>query len=171
MKIYLSPIKESDGNLIVRWRNSPKVKEHCFTKGDVTLESNAKFYKENILTGKYKQYLVNRVEEQYDVASYPIATVYLKDIDNENKRCELCIFTSDDEEWNTESQKIAIEMLLKKAFDEFKMHKVYSYVYAKNTDEITLLKESGMNEEAILKKEAMLNGKFEDVIRLCAVID
>ena len=86
-------------------------------------------YPEVALTnGQFKNF-VERIDENVGVSSYPIATVYLKDIDRNNKRCELCIFTSDDEEWNTESQSMAIKMLLEKAFKEYGMHKVYSYVF------------------------------------------
>lgn len=169
MRIFLRKITPDDGNLIVHWRNSPNVKKHCFTKSDVTLESNKLFYDNYIKSGKYLQYIVERVEEQFGVASYPISTVYLKDIDNENNRCELCIFTSDDEEWNTESQSIAVKEMLDKAFDELGMHKVYSYVFAEFGDEIELLKSSGFEYEAILKKEAKEeNGEYVDVVRLAA---
>jgi len=142
MKIYLRPIHEDDGKLIVKWRNSSNVSNHCFTKSKITEETNLKFYKENVETGKYVQFIVERIEEQSGAASYPIATCYLKDIDKNNKRCELCIFTSDDEEWNTESQSIAVKMLIDKAFNEYEMHKVYSYVFYKFIDEAELLKKA-----------------------------
>lgn len=167
MEIYLRPIKLEDGNLIVKWRNSSKVRNHSFTKTPLTIESNKVFYTNNIITGKYQQYIVERIDEPFCVASYPISTVYLKDIDNENHRCELCIFTSDDEEWNTESQMIAVKLMVEKAFNEFDMHKIYSYVFAKFPDEVELLKNSGFEIESILKKEAFdENGNYMDVIRM-----
>lgn len=170
MRIYLRPVTEEDGELIVRWRNAPNVSSHCFTKNKITLESNRRFYKEYIETGKYVQFIVERMEEQFGVASYPIATCYLKDIDYNNKRCELCIFTSDDEEWNTESQSIAVKMLIDKAFNELGMHKVYSYVFYKFLDEAELLKRAGFESEAILKEEAIdENGNYVDVVRFAIV--
>ena len=170
MRIYLRPVTEEDGELIVRWRNAPNVSSHCFTKNKITLESNRRFYKEYIETGKYVQFIVERMEEQFGVASYPIATCYLKDIDYNNKRCELCIFTSDDEEWNTESQSIAVKMLVDKAFNELGMHKVYSYVFYKFLDEAELLKGAGFESEAILKEEAIdENGNYVDVVRFAIV--
>lgn len=168
MRIYLRSITKDDTDLIVKWRNSLKVSSHCLNKQPITRESHLDFYEKNILTGYYKQYIVERIEEQTGVVSYPIATVYLKDMDMYNKRCELCIFTSDDEEWNTDSQAIAIRMLLDKAFDEFDMHKVYSYVFYKFIDEAELLKKAGFTTEAILKSEAKdYGGNFEDVVRFC----
>lgn len=172
MRIYLRPITKKDTELIVKWRNTPKVAAHCLNKKNITRESHLEFFEKNIETGFYQQYIVERVEEDFSVASYPIATVYLKDIDRFNKRCELCIFTSDDEEWNTESQSIAVKMLLEKAFDELGMHKVYSYVFYKFIDEAELLKSAGFTTEAILKNEAVNeNGDYDDIVRLSIIRD
>lgn len=166
MRIFLRPVKESDGPSIVRWRNDPYVRSHCMDKTPITEESNTNFYKANILTGKYKQYIVECLDDITGVCSYPIATVYLKDMDHGNQRCELCIFTSSDIEWQSEGQIIAIKQLIEKAFNEFDMHKVYSYVFKKYPDEIEVLKKAGFSEEAVLKEEAKSkSGHFEDIIR------
>lgn len=166
MRIYLRPITEEDGSLIVKWRNEPSVSSHCLNQKPITLESNLEFFRSKVQTGQYLQYIVERVDEDYGVASYPIATVYLKDIDPTNKRCELCIFTSDDQEWNTESQSIAVKQLLEKAFQELGMHKVYSYVFYKYLDEAELLKRAGFTTEAILKNEAIdADGNYQDIVR------
>ena len=167
MQIFLRPITEGDGPNIVRWRNDPEVLSHCLDKTHITEESNRAFYKANIETGKYKQYIVECVESYSGVCTYPIATVYLKDMDYGNKRCELCIFTSSDVEWKPEGQTIAVEQLVKKAFEEFGMHKVYSYVFRKFPKEVDLLRNAGFAIEATLKNEAMNEkGDFEDLIRL-----
>lgn len=172
MRIYLRPITLADGAAIVKWRNSNDVSSHCFDKTPITIESNAAFFKNFIESGKYKQYIVERIDEDFGVSSYPIATVYLKDFDKVNHRCELCIFTSNDEEWNTESQSIAIKLLLDKAFTEFGMHKVYTYVFAENKDEVALMKRAGLEEEAVLKEEAInLAGEYVDVLRMTILVE
>lgn len=166
MRIYLRPITLDDGPNIVKWRNTPSVKAHCLNQKPITLESNESFFRAYIETGHYQQYIVERIDEDFGVSSYPIATVYLKDIDRTNRRCELCIFTSDDQEWNTESQGIAVKMLLQKAFDELNMHKVYSYAFYKFMNEASLLKKAGFTTEAIFKEEAInADGEYEDIVR------
>ena len=136
-------------------------------KAPITEESNQKFFKEYVATGKYNQFIVERIDEEFRLASYPIATVYLKDMDYGNKRCELCVFTSDDSEWLADGQSLAIKMLLEKAFNEYGMHKVYSYVFYKYADEVELLKSAGFSVETILKEEALgENGEYEDIVRL-----
>ena len=167
MKIFLRPIEEKDGPSIVRWRNNPDVLSHCLDKTLITEESNAVFYKANILTGKYKQFIVECLDEVTGVCTYPIATVYLKDMDYGNKRCELCIFTSSDVEWSPKGQTMAIEMLTEIAFKEYGMHKVYSYVFSKFPDEVELLRKAGFVVEGTLKEEAANEkGGYDSLIRL-----
>ena len=171
MKIYLRPVTLEDGPCIVKWRNTHKVRNHSFDKSAITLESNARFYHFNVETGKYKQFIAERIDEDFGVSSYPIATVYLKDMDESNRRCELCVFTSDDMEWNNESQSLAIRLLLEKAFREYGMHKVYTHVYTSNEDEVALMKRAGFIEEVVLREEAIdLDGNYVDITRL-SIID
>jgi len=170
MKIFLRSITAYDSEQIIKWRNDERVLSHCMIKTPITLESHNKFYEEYILTEKYKQFIVERVEEECGVASYPIATVYLKDIDYGNKRCELCIFTSCDSEWIEESQSIAIRMLVEKAFTEYGMHKIYTYAFYRNNEEVELLKLGGFKVEAILKMEARnQEDEYEDIVRLSII--
>lgn len=167
MKIVLRPITLQDGVHLVKWRNDEIVINHCLSRATITEESNKEFFEKNVLTGKYKQFIVERLNEDFPIVAYPIATVYLKDMDYTNKRCELCIFTSTDTEWEPESQSIAIRMLVEKAFKEYGMHKVYSYVFFKYPEEVDLLKNAGFSSEAILREEALnAEGKYEDVVRL-----
>jgi len=169
MRIVLRPITLQDGESLIRWRNDEKVLNHCLSRAKITEESNREFFKNFVETGKYKQFMVERLADDYPI-SYPIATVYLKDMDYTNKRCELCIFTSTDTEWAPESQSLAIKMLVDKAFNEYGMHKVYSYVFYKFPEEVDLLKNAGFSSEAILKDEALNEeGKYEDIVRLSII--
>ena len=170
MKILLRPISLQDGVHLVKWRNDERVINHCLSRATITEESNKEFFEKNVLTGKYKQFMVERLNEDFPMVAYPIATVYLKDMDYTNNRCELCIFTSTDTEWEPESQSMAIHMLVEKAFNEYGMHKVYSYVFYKFPDEVELLKNAGFSSEAILKEEALnADGKYEDIVRLSII--
>ena len=164
MRIFLRPITENDAAHIVKWRNSEKVLKHCMTKTPITMESHMQYYRDKVLTGKNIQFIVERVEEELGLAAYPIATIYLKDVDRENHRCELCVFTSSDIEWETEGQVLATKMLLEKAFNEYGMHKVYSRVFY--NEGIEMLKQAGFSLESVLKEEVFMDGKYLDIYRL-----
>lgn len=164
MRIFLRPITENDAVHIVKWRNSEKVLKHCMTKAPITMESHMQYYRDRVLTGKNIQFIVERVEEELGLAAYPIATIYLKDVDRENHRCELCVFTSSDIEWEMEGQVLATKMLLEKAFNEYGMHKVYSRVFY--NEGIEMLKAAGFSLESVLKEEVLMDGKYQDIYRL-----
>lgn len=164
MRIFLRPITENDAAHIVKWRNSEKVLKHCMTKTPITMESHMQYYRDRVLTGKNIQFIVERVEEELGLAAYPIATIYLKDVDRENHRCELCVFTSSDIEWEMEGQVMATKMLLEKAFNEYGMHKVYSRVFY--NEGIEMLKQAGFSLESVLKEEVFMDGKYQDIYRL-----
>lgn len=165
MRIFIRPITEKDGVHIVKWRNSEKVLKDCMTKTPITLESHMQYYRDRVLTGKNIQFIVERIEEELGLAAYPIATIYLKDVDYDNNRCELCVFTSSDVEWEVESQLMAIKMILEKAFGQYGMHKVYSRVFF--NEGIELLKTAGFSLESVLKSEVMIDGEYHDIYRMC----
>lgn len=164
MRIFLRPITEKDAANIVKWRNSEKVHQHCMSRSPITMESHMKYYHDKVLTGKNIQFIVERIEEELGLAAYPIATIYLKDVDNENHRCELCVFTSSDVEWETEGQVLATKMILEKAFNEYGMHKVYSRVFY--NEGIEMLKSAGFTLESVLKSEVMIDGEYKDIYRM-----
>ena len=169
LRVYLRPIEEQDAEMIVKWRNSDYVRSHSLSKKPITVESHMRHFWEHVQTGHYRQFIVERADE-IGVVFYPIATVYLKDVDVENKRCELCVFTSADQEWVEECQIEGIRLLIKKAFDEYEMHKVYTYVFCKYPEEVKLLEQAGLSIEAKLTKEAReLDGTYSDLYRMSIV--
>lgn len=167
MKIVLREITIEDGSYIVKWRNDVKVIRHCIDKTVITEELNTRFFNDNITTGKVKQFIVERTDEEYGgIFAYPIGTIYFKDIDYQNHKCEIGMFPSDDDEWNSESQHIAVCLMIKKAYQEYYMNKVYVYVFADCNKEIELLTECGFVREGIFKSEILDNNNYRDVIRL-----
>lgn len=164
MRIFIRPITEKDAANIVKWRNSEEVHKHCMSKAPITLESHMQYYREKVLTGKNLQFIVERVEEEQGLAAYPIATIYLKDVDYENHCCELCVFTSSDIEWEVESQVFATKLILEKAFHDYKMHKVYARTFY--NEGIEMLKSAGFTLESVLKSEVMIDGEYRDIYRL-----
>lgn len=169
VKVYLRPIAEQDTDLIVKWRNSEYVRSHSLSKRPITRESHMKYYRDHVLTGHYRQFIVERADE-IGVVFYPIATVYLKDVDIENQRCELCVFTSADQEWIEDCQIEGIKLLIRKAFEEYGMHKVYTYVFCKYPEEVALLEKTGFEIEARFMNEAReLDGSYADIYRMSIV--
>ena len=79
------------------------------------------------------------------------------------------MFPGEDEEWNSESQKLAVEQMLEMAKDDFGMHKIYAYVYADCNEEVELLKNCGFSVEAEFTDEICYNGFYRNLLRLVVI--
>lgn len=166
MKIVLREVRIEDGVNIARWRNSINVVRHCIDKTVISEESNKKFFEKMIIPGKYKQYIVEKYDDEFGgIFTYQIGTIYFKDIDLENKKCELGLFPSDDEEWNSEGQELALKKMVEIAFNEMHIHKVYAYVYSDCEEENKLFEKCGFKIEGKFISEIYEAGIFRDVLR------
>lgn len=170
MSIWLRSIKKNDSKYIVEWRNNNKVRNHLLHNEPITEESNLMFYNDNVLTQKYYQYIVEQTDENFPQISYPIATVYIKNIDCINERCEIGFFPCQRIEWQGKTQQEAITLLIEKICKEHKIHKVYTYVFADCLDELSLFLQIGFKQEGYYKDEIKTNNsKYRDLVRLSFV--
>lgn len=167
MDIVLRELNIEDGILIAKWRNSPEILQNCINRTVITDESFRIYYEKNIITGKYIQYMVDRYDKEMPNYLYSIGSVFLRNIDKINKRCELGILPSTDFEWNEEGKIKALKILVKKCFEEMGFHKIYSYMFADALEEIKMFMNVGFSKEAKLEAEILMDdGSYRDLIRM-----
>lgn len=65
MRFFLREVKLEDGKNIVNWRNNRNVITHCIDKTLITEESNERFYHEYVETGRVKQFIIERSDEEW----------------------------------------------------------------------------------------------------------
>lgn len=175
VRIYLREVTMEDSKHIINWRNNPAVLNYCIDQSIITEESFADFYEEKIRTSQYRQYMVEKVGNDSRggaLFSYQIATIFIRYLDEKNKKCEFGILPSPDYEWDDEAKVMAIRMMIKKAFEEFGCHKIYATVFADSFGEIKTLKKGGFVHEAYLEDEILSeDGTYRDLIRLKAMKD
>lgn len=152
MRVYLREVSKSDSKNIAVWRNDSAISNHLLDNGEISEESSAIFYERNVITGKYIQYIVEKVEGEYGVFSYPVGTIYLKNFNTLEKTCEIGLFPSNDNEWNDQAKEMAIKALIEKVFREMDYDKIYTQVFGDCQDEWQLLKNVGFTIDAISKK-------------------
>lgn len=160
--IYLRPLTLDDTDYIISWRNSPDISQRLFNQEKLTKKMHLKFYQDNIETGKYVQYMIERIDES-NVCSYPIGTAFFKNIDLWNQKCEYGIFTKDMDEWRSEFGYLPTLLMLKKAFVEMNMNKVYAYVFSDSEEEIAVYQKCGLKIEGELRQEIKSHNKYRDV--------
>lgn len=170
VKVALRKITLDESPYIIKWRNNPETLKNCIDRRLLTEESNRAFFEEYVASGKYIQYIVDKAVEGFEgIASYPIASVFLKNIDTVNNKCELGILPSDDTDWDDIGKEMAIKALLDIAFSTYRMNKVYAHVFADVREEIEVFKKAGFVHEAYLESEVLDDeGNYRDIVRLKA---
>lgn len=158
-RINLRSITPDDTAYIVKWRNSPCVQKYFIYREKITAESHMKYFKENIETGKIKQFVI--VEKSTET---PIGCVYLRDIDLQNDNAEFGIFIGEKEYRGKGFGKESAQLICKYAFEELNLHKIMLRVLPFNAIAVKMYEIIGFKQEANLKEHAKIDGKYEDVI-------
>ncbi len=157
--IYLSPITYEDTEDIVRWRNKPCVREHFIYRTTFTRETHEKWMKSRVETGEVVQYIIfDKTTDQ------KIGSVYLRDIDRSNRKCEFGIFIGEEEFLSRGFGREAAELLTEFAFSELAMHKVYLRLLAHNLRAFRSYQKAGFIQEGISKDDVWIDGIPHDVI-------
>ena len=65
MRFFLREVTLEDGKNIVNWRNNRNVITHCIDETLITEEYNECFYHEYVETGRVKQFIIERSDEEW----------------------------------------------------------------------------------------------------------
>ncbi len=158
-KITLRPIQYSDTNDIVRWRNKDFVRSNFVFQELFTNEIHDNWMKTKVDTGEVVQFIISSAENGNSVGS-----VFLRDIDKVNNKAEYGIFIGEEEALGKGFGSEAAAMIIKYAFEELGLHKVFLRVFAHNTRAIKSYKNAGFAEEGCFKDDVRINGKYYDMV-------
>lgn len=102
-KIILRDITYEDTPLIVKWRNNKRVRDNFIYREVFTEEIHNGWMKNKVETGEVCQLIILEKLSDGDDGSLkngegrPVGSVYLRDIDNQNKTAEYGIFIGEDD--------------------------------------------------------------------------
>ena len=99
-----------------------------------------------------------------------MGSVFLRDIDYQNKKAEYGIFIGEDTARGKGIGTEAAKSIVQYGFAELKLHKIFLRVLADNKGAIKSYENAGFVQEAYLKDEVLLNGEYRDIV-LMAVIN
>lgn len=157
--IKLRPITIEDTDNILKWRNSSQVKKYFCMQSDLTRKEHEWWLENKVKSGKAIQFIINLKKEQKD-----IGTIYIRDIDSENKNGEFGIYIGESDLRGMGYGTMAMDLIVKYAFLEKKLHKVYLRVLSDNERAKECYKKNGFVEEGVFKEHVYKQGKgFVDV--------
>lgn len=162
--IYLRLMSEEDTGDIIRWRNSEAVRSKFIYRGEFTEESHNHWIKTMVETGKVVQTIICDAQTNKSLGS-----VYIRDIDTVHKKGEYGIFIGEEEARGRGVGTTAAKLMIRYAFEELDLHKLFLRVLAENVRAIKSYEKAGFIKEAYLRDEVFLDGEYRDIV-LMAVI-
>ena len=157
--VSIRPITEADTAKIVRWRNAPSVMEHFIYRTPLTEEGHLNWFHNRVQTGEVAQFMI--IDEE---ASEEVGSVYLRDIDYDNKKCEYGIFIGEDSCRGKGIGTAAAKLALDYAFETLGLNRVYLRVFAENIRAQKSYEHAGFVTEGTFRDDVIIDSKAYDMV-------
>ena len=144
-KISIRPIEFGDTDLIVKWRNSDAVRLNFIDRRELTKEIHENWMNTKVLVGNVVQFIIC-------VDGTPVGSVYLRDIDKKHQKAEFGIFIGEELKQGHGIGQEAGKQILKYAFDELNLNRVFLRVLAENEHAINCYKKIGFVQEGYARE-------------------
>ncbi|MBO4775571.1 MAG: GNAT family N-acetyltransferase [Lachnospiraceae bacterium] len=155
-EVKIRPITYDDTEDIIRWRNSDYVRSRFIDQRLFTKESHEYWLKNFVETGKVAQFIILLDDE-------PVGSVYLRDIDNDEKSAEYGIFIGEESARGKHVGTKAAKLILSYAFNELKLDKIFLRVYKDNPGAIKSYENAGFKKNG-RSEDVEVNGEVREVI-------
>lgn len=156
-RVTLRPLAGDDADDVVRWRNLPDVHAQLFSDRPPTREEHLRWFQS--LDDRRREYVI-----EDSVSATAIGTVGLSQIDRRHRKAEFGIVIGEPEYRGKGFAWAASQELLRLAFDELGLHRVYLRVFADNQRAIILYERLGFVREGQQRDDAFKDGRFRDVV-------
>ena len=161
----LRELKEKDVEGMLEWMHSDKTKE-IFVKdfNSLTREQVLNFIKNSSNSDTELHYACVDDNDNY------LGTISLKNIDNNKKNAELAISFREKAQ-GTGAASFAINELLKKAFNDLNLNKIYLCVLETNKRAIAFYNKIGFKLEKVSKNYIIKNSQYINLLWYQILID
>ena len=163
-RIYLRPIAAEDTDMVLEWRNSKAVVGNFIYRKPITKGEHIDWLKNKVDKGLVHQFIICD-----NVENTPYGCVYMQHLDEENNKAESGIFLGEDKKRSKGIGTEAAKMALDYCFRQLNVHKVVARVPAFNKASLRMHEKAGYIQEAYLKDELYIDGKYEDLVLFGAV--
>lgn len=165
-KVVLRPITDADTDFIVRWRNTPSVRENFIFRQTFTHEVHRNWLKTKVATGEVVQYII--VDK---AAGTPVGSVYFRDVDHTFNSAEYGIFIGEEcargKGFGTETACLFTDF----GFAVLGLHRISLRVLAENTPARRSYAAAGFTEEGIFRDMVRLDGEYRDVVFMAKIAE
>lgn len=159
---HLRPLIEADAADVVRWRNDPEVNRFLNHKKELTINDHLNWFHQAYMQTNDRMYLIEDARSKK-----PIGTVSIYNIDIENSHAEWGRLIIEEAEYLNGFFAIDVELaILKHAFNDMKLHKLYCTLLDENTRLLPQHKNFGFVEERVARQHIKKGESFHDLLYL-----
>lgn len=158
-KVRLRPIERDDLPRFVKWFADPQVRQHLAVYLPFSLAEEERWF----------EGLLGRIERQEDVVlaieaadGVHIGSLGLHSINWKDRNAELGIVIGDRTYWNQGLGSEAIRALLRVAFQEMNLHRVFLKVDVENARGVRCYEKAGFQREGVLRDAVFKQGSYGD---------
>ena len=160
-RLILKPLseKELDGNY-VNWLNDKEVCKYN-SHGDrtYTREMAVEFINSIKNDSTKEVYAVYHIQDNIHIGN-----ISLQQIDRHNQSVEIAFLFGEKDYWGKGYASESAELLIKRAFEDLKLHRIYFGTSEFNTGMQKVGEKLGFQKEGTLKDAQFKNGKFNNIV-------
>ena len=158
-KIKLRFMTREDTDLIVKWRNNPRVRYNFIYQDLFTPEGHLHWFDTMIDTGKAIQFIICEMDTER-----PIGSVYFRDISAQHHKAEYGIFIGEDDAVGKGIGSEVCRLACDYGFRVENWHKIILRAFAENQAALRSYEKAGFQREALLKDEVCIDGVYRDIV-------
>lgn len=163
-KIRLRLMNGQDADLIVHWRNNPRVRNNFIYQKPFTREGHENWVRTMVDTGKVVQFIIEDIS-----TGQPVGSVYFRDIDKEHLKAEYGIFIGEDSAVGKGVGSEAARLAVQYGFEELGLHKIFLRAFADNVGAIRSYEKAGFVKEGYFKDDVCIDGRFKDLVFMAII--
>jgi UDP-4-amino-4,6-dideoxy-N-acetyl-beta-L-altrosamine N-acetyltransferase len=157
-EIYLRPVDMEDIDSFVLWLNDEEVRQYLMRSSPLN-KIREKEFVESLYKDNQNIVLGITLKENDQL----IGNIGLHKISIPFRQASLGIFIGDKSCWSKGYGTEALNLMLKHAFDQLNLHRVFLTVLSFNTRAIRAYEKVGFKREGIFREHMFRNGKYYDV--------
>lgn len=167
--VKLRPLTIDDLDKVMEWVNDPEVVGNLANFTTPISRDEEKKYLERLLASQNDK--VFAIEDATDGFDTYIGNIGLHEIHWPTRKARLGIIIGKKEFWGHGYAQAATKQVLRLAFDQYNLHKVWLLALEDNEKTKHLNEKLGFKPEGVLRDEYFLKGRYHNMVRMSMLED
>ncbi len=160
-KVKLRPLERKDLDNMMAWVNDPEViKNFARFSGEITREEEAGYLERMLASETDRVFAIENEEGDY------LGNIGLHQIYWPARNARLGVILGNKAQQGKGYGQAAINEILRIAFNEHKLHKVWLMTFKENEKAQHVYRKCGFKVEGLLREEYILKERYHDMVRM-----